>query len=296
MKKVKKHIGRANQFIITLIIALNLLKKTDDAKIIPEILEETHTSWAPKNKDNTIELSRSFLMLSVLNRAVDSLDTYIALSLKKPVLFQNTSLVNKLNGQKWISEKIASIFDYIPIDQKIQSFIRLIIKWRNSVVHYKAENILLDTDLSVMKSNQSWYQEKFQNLDINILISKFNAMNSKPTLKEITSIFRCIHMILQEIDSHELFEINSYEDKKELYLKNLIDTCFSTPDKNRKKELVRSIWGNDIKTNERKMMEFLKDCGLSDNKESEFSVIFDNCILDTLISKKPTEILNWLND
>ena len=138
-KEFKEQFGQSNHFLITSLIGLNIIEKSEEI-IKPE---EFSTSWNPKDKNNSARRSRSFLLGSFLSYAVDGVDMYLSLLNKKPKVIEDPefSLLFDSAGQS-VYKKVVGIESYFKIDKTLTCLVFLMITWRNNIVHAMADNKL----------------------------------------------------------------------------------------------------------------------------------------------------------
>ena len=90
----KHHLGQANHFLVTALVALHHLQASD----VFTAPDELRTSWNPKNRAASISRTRIFVTQSFLGWAVESINLYISLLNRKPKIIQDADLVRALDG------------------------------------------------------------------------------------------------------------------------------------------------------------------------------------------------------
>ena len=196
--KFKRHLGSANQFLVTSMVALHHLKESD----VNEAPEELHTTWSPKDRDSTIDRSRIFVKQSFLAWAVDGIDMYVSLLNKSPKYLQKESeqLVFDSAGRS-VLKKSVLLGKELNVNSVIIALVDVLITWRNNAIHSLAENELMDGHDEIIQDNKSWIAENFRGLDPSLLTQKAERGDSL-TFKETASLINVAHKYVEEVD-HE---------------------------------------------------------------------------------------------
>lgn len=201
-KDVKKILGQANHFLITILVGLDSVKK-NDITLPPEF----RTSWNPKDKIRSVLRSREYALNSSLAWAVDCLDAYFTKINQSPLLIEDVSLKSKIDGTgRSVYEKYNMYSSYILSNNfkkedfaLYKSFVDLAIQWRNNTTHYNAENVIQKENETILIKNLDLVEEKFCGLKIDETLDHFNKGKS-PTFKEVTSLIRSIQNYIEILD------------------------------------------------------------------------------------------------
>jgi len=218
-KTFKRLIGHTNHYLITILVGLDYVQKND---VI--LAEDFRTTWNPQNKLSSVNRSRDFSINSTLSWGIDALDAYLGLSHKKPSLYQIKDLYDKASGAgQSISFKFNVIKDYLISNnsndefEKTAALVEVAIQWRNNLVHYFAENEITKETEDTLLNNSEFYFNNFQGLYIQQFLEHFKD-NITPRFKEVTSIIRGLHKVVEAIDCYLLNVID-----KELYFIETLD-------------------------------------------------------------------------
>lgn len=194
--KFKKHLGQANHYLVTSLVALHTLENS----AVMEAPEALRTAWSPKDKNSSIVRSRNFVLQSFLGWAVDSVDMYLSLLNRKPNYLQNTELSSKLDGAgRSVLKKVQVYSDHYNINPATQALMDVLITWRNNVFHELADNKLRPENKANLTAHAAFIGENYRGLDIGDLSEK--AENGSPlTFKETASLINAAQHFVQEVD------------------------------------------------------------------------------------------------
>lgn len=192
----KKHFGKANQYLVTTIIALDTLKKSD-VKNAPEGLR---TSWSPQNKGITIERSRAFVLKSFLGWAVDSIDMYLSLLNRKPSFIQDNTLSDEINSAGHsVYGKVQAYSKHYGITPETKALVDILITWRNNVFHELADKSPHPADIQILRTKAQLIKDNYRGLLCDELIEK-SAKGGDLTFKEGASLIQASHNFIGEVD------------------------------------------------------------------------------------------------
>jgi len=214
-------LGQTNHYLITLLVGLDYIQKND-----VRLPDEFKTSWNPRDKKASSIRSREFSINATLSWAIDALDAYLSLCHKRPTLYQNR-IIHEAAGAagQSVYAKFIVLRDYVPNDKddifkKVSALTEVAIQWRNKLVHYFADNEIIDETRKVLIDNSEYFGENFQGLSIRELLNRFDG-NQPPRFKEITSIIRAIHKFVELADGYLLNTID-----KEIHFVDCLDYHF----------------------------------------------------------------------
>lgn len=192
----KKHFGQANHHLITSLVALHTLGKSD----VVEAPAELHAAWSPKDKTASVMRGRIFVLQSFLGWAVDSVDMYMGLLNRKPNYLQNDTLSSKLDGVgRSVLKKVNIYSEHYKIAEVTHALIDVLITWRNNVFHELADNRLRPESRKTLSIKGQQIAEAYRGLEVSKLAEK--AENGEMlTFKETASLINSVHHFVQELD------------------------------------------------------------------------------------------------
>lgn len=249
-KDVKKILGQANHFLITILIGLDSVGK-NDITLPPEF----RTSWNPKDKNRTVLRSREYALNSSLAWAVDCLDAYFSKINQSPQLIEEACLKSKIDGSgRSVYEKFNIFSNYIISNNfkkedfaLYKSFVDLAIQWRNNTTHYNAENVIQKENEIILTKNSVLIEEKFCGLKAEETLKHFKKGKS-PTFKEVTSLIRGIQNYMEILDIFLLTRIDivryTYDLLNRFFAENINEKIsYPTLTKERRHTKIRNISG-----------------------------------------------------
>jgi len=224
--KFKKHLGNANQFLVTSMVALHHLKGSD----VNEAPEELHTTWSPKDRDGTIGRSRMFVKQSFLAWAVDGIDMYVSLLNKSPKYLQKESeqLVFDSAGRS-VLKKSVLLGKELGVNPVILALTDVLVTWRNNAIHSLAENKLMDGHNDLIQKNKSWIADNFRGLDPTGLTQKAERGDSL-TFKETASLINVAQKYVEEVDGLVISNL----DKEKFAIESIARAIRKKPEFSRK--------------------------------------------------------------
>ena len=136
-KDVKKILGQANHFLITILVGLDSVKKNNIT-----LPTEFRTSWNPKDKIRSVMRTREYILNSSLAWAVDCLDSYLSACNQKPKIFSDEELLLAIQrAERSVDKKFNALADYVKTIKKgdfeleydlyvsLSEFISVPLKW-----------------------------------------------------------------------------------------------------------------------------------------------------------------------
>jgi len=203
----KDLLGQANHFLITILVGLNGVRSGGT-----QIDEEFRTSWNPRNVRYSAERSRAFALDLALVRAVDSLDTYMMRSRRRPMALPSSSFASCMDGTGQKITKRLEVFNaYLgPLPSHHTAFIRLAIDWRNRRVHSLAEDNTDDDDIISLQKHEDRLRDEFSGLNVEELIQHYKS-GLAPTFKEAAATIRLTHVAVSHFDAQLLRSLDVEE-------------------------------------------------------------------------------------
>lgn len=247
-KKFKNRVGQANHFLITTLIGLDAVKMGAKKPI------DFDASWNPKNVDNSVARSREYVINSSLAWLVDNVDMYFRLCNKKPKLF-NTDESKAIDSTKHSVYKkfkcVLELYNDLPKNQV--AFVDLLICWRNNLMHYEADNKLLDSSELYFKQDILKDNDILKyHLDAKQMMQRFNDKKT-PKFKEIATI---TSMTINFINSMDL-ALTSKLNKRE-YVRQFLELAY----KNDELVFLRNV--TDETERCKKIKQYLFTSGITD--------------------------------
>ena len=292
-QKFKKMLGNGNHLLITAMIGLDAI----DRGCITRAPENYPATWKPNDPRVSARRSRNLILEMGLIRSVDALDTYISWTNRKPFLVQSSDIKAKLDGTgRSIRGKFRVIEErYSPNDIILSALVAILIKWRNKAVHNEDKDMLETNYASVLEEKAEEISNRFRGLDTNMLLDGYNT--SRPAhLKEVTSFINATHQYVRAVDGNILTTLGVEKYLQEIVWTGICGTDGTDQtDKHRIKQLIENKWGTGLKRQKQAVEGFLQRLGLSSEAPlpGEPHAIFDDRLLEELVSKTPSEVYDW---
>lgn len=193
-KNFKKKMGQANHFLITILIGLDAVKNGAQKD------ENFDAAWNPYDVQASVRRSKEFAINSALAWAVDGLDMYVRLCNREPKLFHSQESINIDKTKHSIYNKIRIITEnHKELDPIKSAFVDLLICWRNNMLHFDADNALLQSSNTMFKKESTAIAVEKYHLNIGEMLEHFHA-NATPTFKEIATMFSMTIHFVEELD------------------------------------------------------------------------------------------------
>lgn len=294
-RSFKSLLGNANHRIITILVGLDAIERGEVNKV-PKGLGAT---WSPKNFVASARLSRRMVLDLVLVRSVDALDVYFRHINRKPCLVQSPEI------QSLLSENDRSVFKKFEVIEKkfpdlsevYVSLVALMITWRNRSVHSEDDKNLKGRYRQCIEDNLLTIEREFRSLDGNILLGHFDKFEY-PKLKEVTSLINATHHYVAALEKILFKTLSPDMFLKELVWKGLLASNDTKGNRDGlRKQMAGSIWGKTGDNKVRSIKGFLRQQSLAFDQPNslESAVIFGDDLLDSLYSKTPKKLLEWVN-
>jgi hypothetical protein len=216
----KEHLGQANHFLITTLVALDCLNNHQNFNSAG-----LHAAWSPKDVSASVQRSRIFAMHSFLGTAVDALDVYFSLLGRKPDFLQDERTSQALQAcHRSVYKKAQFLATLVPCSSIESALIEVLITWRNNVMHELADNKLSDISKQTLERAKNEISESYRGLDVSQLSFKAEC-GGDLTFKETASLINAAHKFVEKSDQFILDKL----DLSRLYTEVLIDTLQSNP-------------------------------------------------------------------
>lgn len=277
----KDLLGQANHFLITILVGLDGVRRGEVT-----LAEEFSTSWNPQSPKRSAERSRLFALDLALIRAIDSLDTYMMMSARKPCALPDAEFISRMDGTKRSVAKRLDVFDEflpgLPTSQIVA--LQFAIEWRNRRVHSLSEPLLEKAKSDIVLEDRERFAGQYSGLNIEDFIRNCRG-GECPTFKEAASVIRMCHEVVAHFDS-KILEVMPIEQ----YVTDLI-VHFLTADGKSLDRAAKQIWDHPKKS--AKVLRLLRLVGVSEIEKPEGRQIPTDFI-DELVGLKSTEVENFL--
>lgn len=214
--QLKKRIGQANHFLITILVGLDEVSKGNAKKSAT-----LDARWDPKDVKVSASRSRTYALNSSLAWIVDNFDSYVQNCKRKPCFIESNDLRRDLDSaDRRVNEKLEVLYKRYKTVGDLKSYGALIalgIQWRNVTTHSGGGNVLDDEYERILQENKDWYNNNFCHLDVNKALESFNTRKN-PSLKEVASIIKAVLRFVEIVDKELIKEIDV-----ERYVKDLLD-------------------------------------------------------------------------
>lgn len=278
----KDLLGQANHFLITILVGLNGIRKN---KI--EFDEEFRTSWNPKSAFRSAERSRIFALDLSLVRAIDALDTYFMLSVRRPCALL-PSFVSAMDGTGRSVAKRLKVFDcHLPqLRESHKVALEVAIEWRNRRVHSLSDDRINNAMRTTLIDDARYFEENHSGLNIRELLAHFDAGLS-PTFKEAASIIQLCHDAVRVYDAKILdqLEVARYISDSVLILLEQGGSDLTKP--------IMRVWDNPKR--EAKALRLLRLAGISETDSLTGREVPD-AFIERFVSLRACEAEQFLRD
>lgn len=214
--QLKKRIGQANHFLITILVGLDEVSKGNAKKSAT-----LDARWDPKDVKVSASRSRTYALNSSLAWIVDNFDSYVQNCKRKPCFIESNDLRRDLDSaDRRVNEKLEVLYKRYKTVGDLKSYGALIalgIQWRNVTTHSGGGNVLDVEYERILQENKDWYNNNFCHLDVDKALESFNTRKN-PSLKEVASIIKAVLRFVEIVDKELIKEIDV-----ERYVKDLLD-------------------------------------------------------------------------
>ena len=293
-RSFKDALGNANHLLVTILVGLVAVEQG----LITEAPAELRMAWNPLDAVASANRSRVMALEMALVRATDALDVYIRLIRRKPTLINDKAMRENLDacGRSVFKkfEVIRTVYLSSHPASVIAALIEVMIVWRNRRVHSDDDNELSRQSEEILQKNSDWIKNEFRGMEVSRLFADFSS-EGPPKFKEIASFIRATQEAVRMVDAQLLQALNTEAFAKELIWVRAGEADCKEDEKSARKKLIQSIWGRDRSVRLRRIVSFLKNCGLSEKAISDFAPpAFSDELIATISNKKPSELTEWL--
>ena len=247
LKLFKKEIGQVNHFLITILVGLDSVW---DGKANKK--ESFSTSWEPKNIKTSAERSAQYARKATLAWIVESIEMYLRLSNEEPRLLSDPIIQGKFDSfGRSVYKQAMEASEYYNVGNIQRGFMDLTICWRNNLVHYKADNQIIDVSKSILEESSEMIFQSYSGLDIFRMLESYKKKNV-PTFKEVASMVKASIEFITELDSIMISKLDQIE---------YIDSIFINYIKSNKISRMNNIFSKDEQTKLQKLRNILREYG-----------------------------------
>lgn len=245
LKLLKKEMGQANHFLITILVGLDGVKS---GKVVKN--EEFDVAWNPRSVESSASRSRIYAIKSSLAWAVDCLDMYFLLCNKKPKLLSD-ELSRAFDGTGHsVYKKFEVITNSIKMDELEKACIDLLICWRNRSTHYFAENDLKESSRKTLVELVPLDSGAVKcHLEVDVMLKSFDD-GEIPAFKEVAFLIRKTISFVEHLDAELLSKkqaLQILDDLLCINLKqdgNIFEGIFQKKDSERRKHKLVQFFAN----------------------------------------------------
>lgn len=258
----KDLIGQNNHFLITILVGLD-----EVAAEKATLGSEFSTSWNPKDTRNSAMRSRQFAIKATLSWIVDSIDAYFTLAYRVPKLVQSEAFSESMDGtNQSVSNKLEVFRKHINCLDVEYALVKLMIVWRNRLVHNFAENDITEEIRKILstEANKKYIKENYRNLEIDKLLESFdNSFKSIPKFKEITSFVSAAVKFITDVDDKLVSSLDLEKYFKEIIYNYILgDPNMQTPnDKDSRLKRLQGIWNKNDEIKKKKLVNIFAQYG-----------------------------------
>lgn len=245
----KDMLGHSNHYVVTILVGLHGVASTDI--VAPEGLR---AAWSPKSRVSSARRSQRFALAASLAWAVDAIDAYLSLALRRPSIVDNGQLRNELHGAgQSIAKKVDVVRSIYPdTAETAGALVALAVVWRNRLVHSLAENELPAQLRTQLEKAAGHIERDYRGLDIERTMCAASRSDA-PTLKETASINAACHSFVSGIDGRLLAEL-----PLERYATEVLSEHFGQSRRRSAREQVAVLWSKDASRRKRSIGQILQ--------------------------------------
>ncbi|WP_028033164.1 hypothetical protein [Chelativorans sp. J32] len=291
-KAFKNLLGNANHLIITALVGLDGIERG----VVREVPRDLRTVWSPKDAVSSAKRSRRLILDMALIRAIDAIDVYLRLSVRKPALVQSDELRKDLDSAGLsVFRKLQAVERHCPdLDMIAFALVFLMVTWRNRSAHTEADRDAPERHLALLRSNAEEVAARFSGLDAEMLLGGYEAMRPV-TFKEVASLINAAHHLVADLDALLLKSLDIEQFLKDVVWASLSDSQkdFELIEQTRKRRAV-SVWGKDPSDRGDAVLRLLSQQGFSTvpGKQPTGAVIPADLIA-ALQRQTPKSVLTW---
>ncbi len=254
LKQFLNNIGSSVFLLNTICVGLDRIKQEE----ITEYKESLRISWSTNDPVNDAQRARIYANKSAITFCVDSLDQYLRSLITSPKIIRDEQIISKLKpGEISMSDRVVALFEKYPPEAKYWvPFVKLLILWRNKIIHSHAKIEIKSNDRKILLENREVIMKEHSGLDVQQTLDRFSE-NMGPTLKDTSTMIAILIKSIRYIDQ----EIVENEITKE-YLLEVVAYQLGSGHKEAAKSEIKTIWNMQSDARERKISNIIKHNGI----------------------------------
>lgn len=203
----KRDAGQNNHFLITILVGLDGVQHGAVEK-----RPEFSTTWNPVDVVSSAARSRAYAINTSLVWISDLIDVYARTAQSLPGICSQHDLdYIRGDGRDGKSRRLGRYARLIGVDETPElGLIQLAHHWRNKIVHSSASGLVDGEVRGSLRRAALEIEAGYSGLVVNDLIAN-EAAGRSPTFKEIASIIRASHNLVQSLDRAALPRIDFEE-------------------------------------------------------------------------------------
>ena len=252
-RKFKHLLGNANHLLITILVGLDAVRRGQESS--PEGLR---AAWSPRNQVQSALRARRFALSASLSRAVDAVDAYVSLCLRRPSIIQDAEVTGDLHSSGHsIAGRLRILGKHYPECRGFPwALVMLAVTWRNRMVHSLADESPDEAAREILDAQKTDAFEQFRHLDVSRAIAAAERA-STPSFKEAASVIQACHLFVEVLDRKLLATLEAQP-----YLDQVFFHHFrSMESRATALERLSTLWGRDSSRRKSTIGNILKSEG-----------------------------------
>lgn len=179
-------------------------------------------SWSTKDCVNDAKRARRYAVNLFLVASIDAIENYIrsVCEIKGLIPDRIKTAINGANGLRAQVKELFKIFDSntAGIEDFWLPSVRMLIGWRNIVVHKSKANVVLEhADESILLKYKKEIYDTHAATEIELTIEHYKN-KEPPTLKDFSTLFTILLRAFKAIDQKIAFDIDAHTTKEMIYI------------------------------------------------------------------------------
>jgi hypothetical protein len=193
------NIGSTVFLLNTICVGLDRVKQEK----ITDYDQNLRISWVSKDPENDSQRARIYANKSSIAFCIDTLEQYLlALNGKNnPRIIKDSILIDQLKKENSIADRFSALINkYKPENKYWAPCVRLLISWRNRIIHTHAKANFSKEDQKILLEYKEEIREKHSGLDIEKTLNRYKE-GEGPTLKDTSTMISILIRSIRYIDS-----------------------------------------------------------------------------------------------
>jgi len=205
----KRSFGQSNHFLVTIIVGLDAVKHGG-----ADVHSDLPIAWDPKDPARSAARSEEFAIQAGIVFLVTALGGYLGEAARRarpaaPDL--RAALDSAAANKKGLHGKVLAFAEFSKSSKSAElALVESAIHWRNRLIHPRSNARLTSELRDQLLKHAPEYFSDYRHLDPAVLIERFNARESSPTLKEAAGMIVATHRFIRAVDAAVL-ETVDYE-------------------------------------------------------------------------------------